>query len=410
MRRMIEDPDVPRARLVATTKALWKISTRLAAEVESLTADLDEARAQAWAKSTPSSAADGPAGSDGHSGTPETGKARRTPECDFSDLAIIAWLRSLGLKPEWTSSRAIRLERHHDGTCTLWALWYTPDQDGRRALDHHGEVLTSWPQSTYSPTLPPEPWLSRWSAPGAALSADPGPNAEMPPAVDGASGAESDAGAPALLWVDVETTGLDPSRDAILEIAVLVTDSRGREIGDPLHAVIKHDPEDVARMRATCPEAVRSMHDASGLWSLLPEGEPLHEIAARLTATIAAHGPPRTLRIAGSSVRLDAAFIERYAPTAAALLHYRIVDVSSLAFVAREMGWVEGAFPKGSAHRALADIRESLAEYRWLCGLIGRHKSTSADPVAGVEMPPADADDDAEWEAREAIERARGGR
>ena len=80
MLRMIEDPDVPRDRLVATIKALWKISNALIDQVASLTVDLAEARAQERAKDVPCRAADGLAGPGWHSGTPATGEARKSAD------------------------------------------------------------------------------------------------------------------------------------------------------------------------------------------------------------------------------------------------------------------------------------------------------------------------------------------
>ena len=99
MLRMIEDPDVPRDRLVATIKALWKISNALIDQVASLTVDLAEARAQEGAESAPSRVADGLAGSGWHPGTPATGEARKSAKSDADDDA------------EWDAREAIERAR-----------------------------------------------------------------------------------------------------------------------------------------------------------------------------------------------------------------------------------------------------------------------------------------------------------
>lgn len=174
----------------------------------------------------------------------------------------------------------------------------------------------------------------------------------------------------ALAWVDVETTGLDAHGEHLLQVACLMTDLDLNEL-DPqgFEATIRYTPEQAARMRAAAVSFVQEMHDRSGLWSMLSDPDvtsPLGEVQAELLDYVTRFAPAaRTARLAGNSVRLDLNFLDVNTPEVTGHLHYRMVDVSTVTGLAQ---WWCGVPPmeKQQNHTAMADIRESLAELRYL--------------------------------------------
>jgi oligoribonuclease len=165
-----------------------------------------------------------------------------------------------------------------------------------------------------------------------------------------------------LVWIDCEMTGLDLANDALIEIAVLVTDGDLNVLGEGVDVVIHADDAALAAM----PDVVRDMHAHSGLTDevrkatvTVPEAEQL------VLAYVREHVPDaRTAPLAGNSIGTDRGFITRDMPELDAHLHYRMVDVSSVKELCRR--WFPRVFyakpEKGMAHRALADILESIRE------------------------------------------------
>lgn len=177
-----------------------------------------------------------------------------------------------------------------------------------------------------------------------------------------------------LVWEDVETTGLDENNDALLEVAVVVTDANLNVLDeDGFEATVWYSPGHAHQLRSATVPFVQDMHDTTGLWDRLPGGTPVEKVDADLAQYLAQYAPDqsqlrpgdRTLRLAGNSVKLDFAFTRVNLPMTFAQLNYRVLDVSSLAFVAGQW-WECGEFPKQRQHSAMADIRESLDEARWL--------------------------------------------
>jgi oligoribonuclease len=167
-----------------------------------------------------------------------------------------------------------------------------------------------------------------------------------------------------LVWIDCEMTGLDLTRDALVEIAVLVTDNELNILGDGVDVVIKPPGEALQRM----PDVVREMHTASGLLDELAAGTTVEDAQAQVLAYVREHVPDvRKAPLAGNSVGTDRGFLARDMPELDAFLHYRIVDVSSVKELARR--WYPRVYfqapKKAGGHRALADIRESIAELRY---------------------------------------------
>jgi oligoribonuclease len=165
-----------------------------------------------------------------------------------------------------------------------------------------------------------------------------------------------------LVWIDCEMTGLDLRRDALIEIAVLVTDGDLNVLGDGVDVVIHTDEEKLAGM----PEVVRVMHAASGLTEAVRASTVTVAEAEQLAlAYIREHVPePRTAPLAGNSIATDRGFLARDMPKLDTHLHYRMVDVSSIKELCRR--WFPRVFyakpEKGLTHRALADIEESIRE------------------------------------------------
>jgi oligoribonuclease len=167
-----------------------------------------------------------------------------------------------------------------------------------------------------------------------------------------------------LIWIDMEMTGLDPERDRVLEIAVILTDgSLSQEEEGP--DLVVH--QDAAVLRAM-DEWNTEHHGASGLVdrvlaSHLNEKDAEGEVLAWLQERCGQNQVP----LAGNSVHQDRAFLRRWMPRLHNFLHYRNVDVSTLKELLRR--WapdvVAQAPEKQSSHRALDDIRESIAELRY---------------------------------------------
>jgi len=156
-------------------------------------------------------------------------------------------------------------------------------------------------------------------------------------------------------------TGLDSSKDALVEIAVLVTDSDLNVIGDGVDVVIHASADDLAGMN----EFVTKMHTDSGLIHEIPNGispSAAEELILKYleSAGVTAGKSP----LAGNSVYVDRIFIARDMPKLSEFLHYRTIDVSSIKELTRR--WYPKVYfnapAKTGNHRALGDIKDSIAE------------------------------------------------
>ncbi len=165
-----------------------------------------------------------------------------------------------------------------------------------------------------------------------------------------------------LVWVDCEMTGLDLSSDALIEIAALVTDGELNILGDGVDVVIHASDEALAGM----PEVVEQMHAKSGLTEQVRASAVTIEEAQRMVLDYIKEYVPdqRTAPLAGNSIATDRGFISRDMPELDSHLHYRMIDVSSIKELCRR--WYPKVYyaqpAKGMAHRALADIIESVRE------------------------------------------------
>jgi len=165
--------------------------------------------------------------------------------------------------------------------------------------------------------------------------------------------------------MDLEMTGLDPSRNVIVEIATIVTDDELEIVAEGPDLVIHQSEEHLAAMEPV----VTEMHRASGLLDLIRASTIGPEEAQALTlAFIKEHNPdPRKIPLCGNSIGTDRRFLAAYMPEIENWLHYRCVDVSSVKeMVKRWYPGLEHARPsKVNTHRAMDDVRESINELRF---------------------------------------------
>ena len=175
----------------------------------------------------------------------------------------------------------------------------------------------------------------------------------------------ADKGLDRLVWVDCEMTGLDLGRDALIEIAALVTDSELRILDEGIDLVITAPAE----LLDTMQPVVQEMHAHSGLTDAVRASTTTVAQAEQLVLEhLRTHVPDaRTVPLCGNSIATDRAFLARDMPELDGFLHYRMVDVSSIKELTRR--WYPRVYfsqpQKGLAHRALADIKESIRELRY---------------------------------------------
>jgi oligoribonuclease len=165
-----------------------------------------------------------------------------------------------------------------------------------------------------------------------------------------------------MVWVDCEMTGLDLARDALIEVAVVVTDAELVPLDDGLDLVI-NVADDVLD---TMIPFVRDMHASSGLTDAVRASTTtLGDAETAVLDYVRGHVPDaRTAPLCGNSIATDRGFLARDMPRLDEHLHYRMIDVSSIKELAKR--WYPRVYQsqpaKGLAHRALADIRESIQE------------------------------------------------
>jgi oligoribonuclease len=192
-----------------------------------------------------------------------------------------------------------------------------------------------------------------------------------------------------LVWIDCEMTGLDLTRDKLIEVAVLVTDSELNVLDPGLDLVISADDDVLEGMV----DVVTEMHAKSGLTeavraSTLTVAEAEQQLLTYLKRFVPER---RTAPLCGNSIGTDRGFLARDMPELDDHLHYRMIDVSSIKELARR--WFPRVYfaqpQKGLAHRALADIIESvreLAYYRRTLFVDGPGPSTSQAQAAAATV------------------------
>ena len=167
---------------------------------------------------------------------------------------------------------------------------------------------------------------------------------------------------PPLVWIDLEMSGLDPDRHVILEIATIVTDGELNVIAEGPDLVIHAEEAALAAMDAWCTEH----HGASGLSAAVRASTvSLAAAEAQTLAFLRAHCEAGRSPLCGNSIGHDRRFLARHMPALAEFFHYRSVDVSSVKELVRRWYPALKAPAKQESHRALDDIRESIAELRF---------------------------------------------
>ncbi|NQZ56700.1 MAG: oligoribonuclease [Lentisphaeraceae bacterium] len=164
-----------------------------------------------------------------------------------------------------------------------------------------------------------------------------------------------------LVWLDLEMTGLCPEKDCILEIATIITDGDLNIIAEGPEIVVHQPEEELAKMNAWCVK----QHGASGLTEKVRQSEiSLAEAEKQTVKFIKKHTGRTKVPLCGNSIGQDRMFLLRYMPRITNQLHYRMVDVSSIKEMAKR--WYPGftQYEKKATHRAMDDIRESIAELK----------------------------------------------
>jgi oligoribonuclease len=180
-----------------------------------------------------------------------------------------------------------------------------------------------------------------------------------------------------LAWMDLEMTGLDPTTDVIVEIATLLTDDDLEIIAEGPDLVIAATAEQLAQMNSY----VTEMHTRSGLLEAIQASSiSLADAGAQTLAFLTEHLPGAgVVPLCGNSIGTDRKFLARYLPAIEAQFHYRSVDVSSIKELARR--WYPEALDaqpaKATTHRALDDIKESVAELAYYRRTVFAERSTT---------------------------------
>lgn len=200
-------------------------------------------------------------------------------------------------------------------------------------------------------------------------------------------GAKTDA----IVWIDCEMTGLSLRDDALIEVAALVTDFDLNQLGEGVDLVIRPPQGALDQMD----DFVRDMHTKSGLLEELAQGVTLEQAQEAVLAYVRTWVPEaRKAPLGGNTVGTDRGFLARDMPELEQHLHYRVIDVSSIKELSRR--WYPRVYfnspSKHGGHRALADIRESIAELRYYRAAVfvpppGPNTDTARALAATHEIP-----------------------
>lgn len=171
-----------------------------------------------------------------------------------------------------------------------------------------------------------------------------------------------------IVWIDCEMTGLDVSKDALIEVGVLVTDADLNVLGHGVELVIKPGTESPVGAVENMNDFVRNMHTSSGLLDDLEQGVSMDDAQRAVLKYVKKYVPVAgKAQLGGNSVGMDKRFLERYMPELMAYLHYRVIDVSTVKELAAR--WYpaarHGAPTKTGNHRALGDIKDSIDELKY---------------------------------------------
>ncbi|MGC8466561.1 MAG: oligoribonuclease [Acidimicrobiales bacterium] len=199
-----------------------------------------------------------------------------------------------------------------------------------------------------------------------------------------------------LVWMDLEMTGLDPQRHVIVEVATLVTDNDLNVIAEGPDLVIAASDAQLGEMD----DFVTAMHRRSGLLGEIAHSTvTLEQAGAETLAFIKEHSPEaKSVPLCGNSIGTDRRFLAQYLPEIEEYLHYRSIDVSSIKELARR--WypnvLRHAPSKRMGHRAMDDIRESVAELAFYRQALFRETPLLEDKNQEPEqaLPSSEADND----------------
>lgn len=170
------------------------------------------------------------------------------------------------------------------------------------------------------------------------------------------------------VWLDLEMTGLSPSEDQILEVACVLTNTKGEKVGDAFSQVVHAPEERLKSMDAICVD----MHKSSGLWDdVICSKNSIESVESALLAFITNHtAAHQKLFLCGNSIHVDRTFVKQYMRSFDHILHYRMIDVTSVGMFFSATLENMKSFSKAKSHRALDDIEESIAEFKYYQSLV----------------------------------------